>query len=91
MASTPCVAARRVTPQGEASAAAMADHNRLWLAEVVSTLRPVSAGERGIRAMCRSIATSASLTRWATMRNHANTGADATCTKVVLPDARPPG
>jgi hypothetical protein len=54
-------------------------------------LRPVSAGERGIRAIRRSIARSVSLTRWATMRNHANTGADGTRAESVLPDARPPG
>src|SRR5256885_11566568 len=55
MDSTPRNAARRVTLFREASAEAMANHSTLWLAAVVSTFRPVSAGERGILAIRRSI------------------------------------
>ena len=50
IAATPRRAARRVAPWRLASTAATASHSRLWFAAVVSPLKTVSAGRRGMIA-----------------------------------------
>jgi hypothetical protein len=75
IAATPRSTARMVTPLRLASAAATANHSRLWFAARVSPFRPPSAGEGGMAALRRTSSRSTRLISCATRRHQSSTRA----------------